>query len=314
MHAAHKRHTPLRTSRKQTVVLFGEILADIFPDRSVLGGAPFNVARHLKAFAQKPVLITRLGSDALRDKIMHTLSQNGMETLGVQSDKNHPTGQVKVKIKDGVNHFEILPLQAYDFIHPAIVRMTSLSVHPDMVYFGTMAQRHETSGLALKTLLRSTYSPKFLDINLRAPWYDEKVLRQSLQFADIVKLNAEELRTLAEMLEIQGDSPQEQARALMNQFDIKQAVVTCGEEGAWQINPEGRKIEAGVKNPVTHMVDTVGAGDGFAAVYIFGMLHRWSVPVTLERANAFAGALCGIRGAIPDHADFYEPFLKDWNI
>ncbi|PIV92139.1 MAG: hypothetical protein COW45_01270, partial [Gallionellales bacterium CG17_big_fil_post_rev_8_21_14_2_50_54_146] len=33
-----------------TVVLFGEVLADVFPDRAVLGGAPFNVARHLKAF------------------------------------------------------------------------------------------------------------------------------------------------------------------------------------------------------------------------------------------------------------------------
>lgn len=296
------------------MVLFGEILADIFPERSVLGGAPFNVARHLKAFAQNPVLITRLGNDALRDKIMYTMSQNGMETLGVQSDKNHPTGQVKVRIEDGVNHFEILPLQAYDFIHPAVVRMTSLSVHPDLVYFGTMAQRHETSRLALKTLLRSTCAPKFLDINLRAPWYDEKILRQSLQFADIVKLNAEELRMLVEMLGVQGCTPQEQALALMNQFDIDQTVVTCGNEGAWQINRDGKKIEAGVKSPVANMVDTVGAGDGFAAVYIFGMLHRWSIPVTLERANAFAAAICGIRGAVPDLADFYGPFLKDWKV
>lgn len=55
-------------SRKGNVVLFGEVLADIFPDKSVLGGAPFNVARHLEAFGQSPILITRLGNDALRDE------------------------------------------------------------------------------------------------------------------------------------------------------------------------------------------------------------------------------------------------------
>jgi fructokinase len=41
---------------------------------------------------------------------------------------------------------------------------------------------------------------------------------------------------------------------------------------------------------------------------------RWPAVQTLERANAFAAAICEIRGAIPDHADFYEPFTHDWGI
>ena len=180
---------PLNTNGKNTVVLFGEVLADIFPDRSVLGGAPFNVARHLKAFGQNPVLITRLGNDGLRDEILQTMSRNDMETAGIQCNNNHPTGQVRVHLENGTHRFEILPLQAYDFIHPAVVRMTALSVHPALVYYGTLAQRHNISRRALKTLLRSTDAPKFLDINLRAPWYDENILGLSLQYADIVKMN-----------------------------------------------------------------------------------------------------------------------------
>lgn len=302
----------LRANRKGTVVLFGEVLADIFPDRAVLGGAPFNVARHLKAFAQNPVLITRLGNDSLRDKVLSVMSQNKMEMLGVQCDKNYPTGMVQVHIEEGVNSFDILPLQAYDFIHPGVVRMTTLSVHPDMVYFGTMAQRQETSRRALKILLRSTHAVKFLDINLRAPWYDEKTLRQSMQYADIVKLNEEELGVLVEIFELPGGNSQDHVLALMKQFDLEQAVITCGEEGAWQINRGGKKIEAGVKSTVANLVDTVGAGDGFAAVFILGSFRRWPAAVTLERANTFAAAICGIRGAIPDHADFYEPFIAEW--
>lgn len=295
-------------------MLFGELLADIFPDRAVLGGAPFNVAWHLKAFAQNPVLVTRLGNDALCEKALRAMLRNRMETVGVQYDKLHPTGQVQVQITEGVNRFNILPLQAYDFIHASVVRMITLSTHPEMVYFGTMAQRHDTSRHALKTLLRSTRAARFLDVNLRPPWYDEKILRQSIQFADIVKLNADELGELTEMLELPGSNPQAHAQALINQFDLRQVVITCGAEGAWQINRDGKRIDAGAKTHVANLVDTVGAGDGFASVCILGSLRRWPAAMTLARANSFAAAICGIRGAVPDQPDFYAPFIAEWGL
>lgn len=293
-------------------MLFGEVLADIFPNRTIMGGAPFNVARHLKAFGQNPVLITRLGHDTLRNEVLSAMSQNGMETLGIQCGNRYPTGRVRMHIKGGEHRFDILPLQAYDFIHPAVVRMTALSVQPALVYFGTLAQRHEVSRRALKTMLRSTGAAKFLDINLRAPWYEEKILRQSLQYADIVKLNAEELGVLAEMFELPGNNPQDQVKELMNQFDLAQVIVTCGEEGAWHVSRDGKKIESGVNSRIAKPEDTVGAGDGFAAVCILGSLRRWPMAKMLERANAFAAAICEIRGAVPDHADFYIPFSKEW--
>lgn len=300
-------------SQQNTVVLFGEVLADMFPDRTVLGGAPFNVARHLKAFGQNPVLITRLGNDALRDKVLGVMSENGMETLGIQLDKKHPTGRVQVHIENGSHRFEILPMQAYDFIHPAVVRMASLSVNPALVYFGTLAQRHEVSRRALKTLLRSTNAARFLDINLRAPWYDEKTLRLSLQNADIVKLNIEEVDILAEMLVLSGSDPQARVWELMTQFDLSQVLVTCGEAGAWQINQGGKITTTSRQNQAISLVDTVGAGDGFASVFILGTLLGWSMPLTLDRANAFAASICEIRGAIPGHADFYQPFIEEWS-
>lgn len=303
-----------RANNNGTVVLFGEVLADIFPDRTVLGGAPFNVARHLKAFGLNPVLITRLGSDALRDEVLHVMSQNNMEITGVQNDNTHPTGRVQVHMEGGSHLFEILPMQAYDFIQPAEARKTISSVRPELVYYGTLAQRHEISRQALSALLDSTATSKFLDINLRSPWYDKKTIRDSLQYADIIKLNDDELDILAEMYDLSGSSPDAQVIDLMNQFDLGQAVVTCGEAGAWQIKRGGDKFEAGVKNKITKLVDTVGAGDGFSAVCILGAIKRWPAIKTLDRAMAFAGAICEIRGAIPDNADFYQPFTREWDL
>lgn len=304
----------LNISQNGRVVLFGEILADIFPDRSVLGGAPFNVARHLKAFGRNPVLLTRVGDDALGREVLGTMARSGMATGGVQSDKIHPTGQVKVHLENGGHRFEILPAQAYDFIHSAVARMVRLPLTPALLYFGTLAQRHDTSRRALTTLLHSTAAAKFLDINLRAPWYDEKTLSFSLQSADIVKLNNEELAVLAAMYCLPQDKPQAQVEELISRFKLDQVVVTCGAEGAWQMNRTGKVVEAAASRQLAALVDTVGAGDGFAAVYMLGLLRRWPVAKTLERANAFAAALCEIRGAIPDHAEFYEPYIREWGL
>jgi fructokinase len=301
-------------SQNGRVVLFGEILADIFPNHSVPGGAPFNVARHLKAFGRNPVLLTRVGDDALGKDMLDTMARSGMVTSGVQSDKIHPTGQVKVHLEKCDHRFEILPAQAYDFINSAVARMVRLPLSPALLYFGTLAQRHEISRRALATLLRSTAAAKFLDINLRAPWYDKKTLRFSLQSADIVKLNNEELKVLAEIFELPEGKPQDLVRDLISQFELEKVVVTCGAEGAWQMSRAGKVVEAVDNNRIAAVVDTVGAGDGFAAVYMLGLLRRWTVAQTLERANAFAAAICEIRGAIPDDAEFYGPFTREWGL
>ncbi len=302
------------SERGGTVALFGEVLADIFTDRSVLGGAPFNVARHLRAFSQNPVLITRLGNDPLRDLVLNVMSQNEMDISGIQCNNRYPTGRVNVHMEDGSHRFEILPMQAYDFINPAVVRMAAIAAHPALVYFGTLAQRNDISRRALKTLLRSTSAERFLDINLRTPWYDEEILQQSLHYADTVKLNSDELYILAEMFGLSGSEPDQQAQGLMCRFDLRCIVITRGEAGAYYLNRDGKKVEAAVKKGISGLVDTVGAGDGFAAVYILGMLKQWPIPTILERANEFAAAICAIRGAVPDDAGFYKPYTRAWDL
>lgn len=289
-------------------------MADIFPDRAVLGGAPFNVARHLKSFQQNPVLITRLGSDALGEEVLNVMVENGMETLGVQCCKRYPTGRVQVNLEEYGHTFDILPEQAYDYIHPAVVRMITLSSNPVLVYFGTLAQRLRVSARALKNVLRSTGAPKFLDINLRAPWYETGTIEMSLHEADVAKLNEEEFAEIAQILSLEGKDKFSQANAFVRQFNLDQIIVTSGESGAWQINSSGKLTESDVTAARINLVDTVGAGDGFAAVYMLGAMQRWPVATILARANAFAAAICEIRGAVPDHADFYEPFLREWGV
>jgi fructokinase len=301
-------------SQKIAVVLFGEVLIDVFPDGNVLGGAPFNVARHLRAFGLHPVLISRTGTDELREEVIRAMLGFDMDTTGIQSDPLHPTGQVAVHLEADQHRFEILDNQAYDFIHPAISRLVGMSVQPELVYFGTLAQRHSVSRRALSALLRSINRPSILDLNLRKPWYDTQILNRSLERADIVKMSNEELAALARILRLRGTNEKTQAAALIRKYQLDRVLVTCGKRGAWLLDKKGMQAEDGNSSDAVELVDTVGAGDAFTAVFIVGTLLGWPTQRTLARANHFAAAICGIRGAIPHEQDFYRPFLREWHL
>lgn len=296
----------------ETVVAFGETLVDQFRDRSVLGGAPFNVACHLAAMGAHPVLVTRAGKDELGEQLMQAMAERGLDMRGVQSDPARPTGRVRVTENASGHVFDILPDQAYDHIHAGMARMAAMSSHPALVYFGTLAQRGE-SRRALRELLAAVETCAFLDVNLRDPWVDPGALRWSLQQAAVVKMNEEELMRICALFSLAGATPETLAAALLSSFDLHRIVVTRGPAGAWTLDRAGRIAQAGGQ-PVPDLVDTVGAGDGFAAVFMLGMLREWPVGMQMARADAFARAICCIRGAVPSTPDFYAPFLHDWNL
>ena len=296
-----------------SVAIFGEVLVDVFPDQNVLGGAPYNVARHLQAFGIKTEIISRIGMDSLGDALMEEMMNLGLETHGIHFDPNYPTGQVKVQIQDGKHQFEILPDQAYDHISVTITQETMQSIQPSIAYFGTLALRGLESRLAAEQFLTDANCLKFLDLNLRTPWYTIDIIDFALTQAHIAKMNDEELAIIAQLFHLKG-SPEQQAIALQKQFNLEQLLITCGEKGCWLLDSQSRIFKAVTIETPEKIIDTVGAGDAFSAVFILGNLYQWTIATTLERASAFASAICGVRGASAPAADFYRSFLQNWMI
>ncbi len=302
-----------------SILLFGEVLMDCFPDREVQGGAPFNVAHHLlklgRGVGLGPVLVTRIGKDARGHRVLESMQAAGLPIDGVQHDCLHSTGEVRISLNGDAHthHFEIAPGQAWDFIHADMARLVGLSSRPQWLYFGTLAQR-AAARTALRTLLQSTHAKGFLDVNLRDPWVNKDVLRWSLGNADTAKMNEEELLRIADMMELDGSSQTVLGMRLLHTFGIRQLLVTEGAKGAWLLQSDGVCNHTGATAPVAGQLDSVGAGDGFAAVFLLGLTQDWPVEQTLERAHRFAGAICSLRGAIPDNDDFYRPFVTEWRL
>jgi len=289
------------------IAVFGEALFDQFPDgQQILGGAPFNVAWHLQAFNQRPCFISRVGNDALGDKIRQAMLDWGMAVENLQTDPDYPTGTVQVTINNGDPSYDILAEQAYDFI---AAQQPDADRRYSVIYHGTLALRNRTSEQALRNLTARHQGKVFIDVNLRAPWWHKETVYQWLDKAQWVKLNDDELMHLAP----QQNTVQDTMRWFLARHGLEVLVVTCGSRGALAVSQAGEFIEVVPVDDLA-IADTVGAGDAFAAVLLLGMQHGWPLQLTMERAQSFASALVTKRGATVQDLSFYRPFIDAWNL
>jgi fructokinase len=108
-----------------------------------------------------------------------------------------------------------------------------------------------------------------------------------------------------------GDDLDSRVQTLQKTYDLELVIVTLGAEGALARARDGRHSKV-APEPSLRLVDTVGAGDAFSAVTLLGVLQDWDLETMLRRAQAFAGAVVGIRGATPESREFYAPFIGAW--
>jgi fructokinase len=287
-------------------LIFGEVLFDRFPDGSeVLGGAPFNVAWNLQGLGLDPLLISAVGDDDLGRRVLAAMDSWGMARNGVQVDSLHETGIVNVSLRDGEPSFEIVADRAWDKIERDLL--------PDLpqvglVYHGTLASRQQASRGALADLLRRVRAPAFVDVNLRAPWWDRETVLSSLKAVQTIKMNETELLDLAPG----GGTLEAGAKILLERYRPELLCVTRGEDGAVAYTPARTlRVAPPGKRAV---VDTVGAGDAFAAAMIAGILCGWPMETTLVRAQSLAGEVVGLKGAVTADIDFYRRIRTEWKI
>lgn len=288
-------------------LVFGEVLYDAFPDRRVLGGAPFNVAWNLAALGIRPWLVSRVGCDADGDAVLEAMRTWGMQTGGVGRDARRPTGEVRVILSGGEPTYELLEGVAYDAIAAPQEALLE-AAQPRVFYHGTLALRETASLSCCMALRRRLGVPVFLDVNLRAPWWREALLLEVVQGVRWLKCNEEEFTILSRLLGVCGQVGPQGLRALLEACGAGAVVVTRGARGVCALERSGAFVEREAV-PVACLRDTVGAGDGFAAMFLACALRGVPLAGALERALSFAAAVCALDGATTRERTFYQPFL-----
>lgn len=287
------------------VLCIGELLWDSLPAGLFLGGAPFNVACHLRSAGIIATMVTRIGADQLGDEAYRRVARYGVRTDLLQVDPLLPTGFVRVTVgESGSASYHIVEPAAWDNLEVTRSLLERAAVAKAIV-FGTLAQRNAVTRATVRRVLE-TRALKVLDVNLRPPYDDHDIIRDSLRRADVVKLNEDEMRRLALWFDLRGDL-RETATVLAETFGCRVVCVTRGRNGAalWR---EGRWTEhPGFEVEVR---DTVGAGDAFLAVLLAGLLNGTGDEALLHHANLIGAYVATQHGAVPEDQPVHEPPLS----
>ena len=292
-------------------IIYGEVLFDIFPDgRKVLGGAPFNVAWHLQGFDLAPMVISRVGPDAEGQNVLDAMKDWGLDTQGIQHDASFPTGGVEITMQGTDHRFDIRAEQAYDYIDYQALAEAIDDQPLSLIYLGSLIMRNQTSRETLERLLDEKQLPIFVDINLRDPWWDAVGIESIMSRARWAKLNNEELATLVPGTVQSEEGLMLAANEALARFELDAIVVTRGADGAFITTADG--TVTGKPDTVDDLVDTIGAGDAFCAVTLFGLHAGWSASEIIERALGFAAEICKQRGATSSNHELYENTHAKW--
>lgn len=287
---------------KQTLTIagIGELLWDLLPSGKQLGGATLNFAFHAAQFGCRSTVVSAVGNDPYGRQILEKLQEAQLNTAYVQQN-DYPTGTVEVRLDArGVPSYTIHRPVAWDFI-AWNEGLGQLAPQLDAVCFGTLGQRSETSAATIRKLL-SHVGPqclKVFDINLRQNFYSEQVVRASLEQADILKLNEDELPVVAGMLSLHGnaDSQMEQLR---QRYDLRYIVYTLGSRGS---RITGADDCSEMETTKVEVADTVGAGDSFTAAFVTGILQGRPLHEVHRRATETAAYVCSRAGGTPPLPD-----------
>jgi fructokinase len=275
------------------VLCVGELLWDALPAGLFLGGAPFNVACHLRAAGVIATIVTRIGADQLGDEAYRRVADFGVRTDLLQVDPLLPTGFVRVSVaENGTAQYQIVEPAAWDNLETTRM-LLERSAAAQAIVFGTLAQRSAVTRDTLRRVL-DTQALKVLDVNLRSPYDDREIVRDSLRRADVVKLNEDEMRRLASWFDLRGDL-RGTAGVLAETFGCRVVCITRGRNGAalwragrWTEHP-GFEVE---------VRDTVGAGDAFLAVLLAGLLEGTDDEALLHHANLIGAHVVMQHGAV----------------
>jgi len=293
----------VQQGRKPVAVGLGEVLWDMLPGKKQFGGAPANFAYHAKTLGADAYVVSCVGDDPLGREILDRLDSLELNRDCVAVDREHPTGTVSVKLDAGGKPtYTIHEGVAWDCmaVMPGLVELAGRA---EAVCFGSLAQRSAESRATIRCFLAATTADclRIFDINLRQHYYDAETVDASLEAANVLKLNDEELPVLAELLWCGSMQNEERVmNALLERYELRLIALTKGPAGSLLLAPGQSSTHGGF---ATAVADTVGAGDAFTAVLAMGLIDGVDLESVNERANRIAAYVCSRPGATPDMPD-----------
>ncbi|HJE71290.1 sugar kinase [Pseudomonas oryzihabitans] len=253
-----------------------------------IAGADNNVAIGLSRLGFKVTWLSRVGDDSFGRFVRASLEAEGLDCRRLRIDPRHPTGfQLKSRATDGsdpvVEYFRrgsaASHLNIEEDFDPSLLQ--ALHLHATGIPPALSPSARAFSRHLLQAMRDAGRSISF-DPNLRPSlWDSEDQMRRELN--DLAALADWVLPGLAEGRLLTGyDTPADIAAFYLDR-GAKAVAIKLGPEGGYWRTPDAEGEVPGV--PVAEVVDTVGAGDGFATGFVSALLDGLDVATAVARGN-----------------------------
>lgn len=281
------------------ILVFGEILYDIYDDVAVIGGAPFNYSVQLSRLISKNdnlKFITALGKDDFSKDAFKFIENENIDSSLMQVLDNYETGKATVfmnenKIPDYIIHENV----AWDNIEFNSYIEKALKEKYDLFYFNILSCRSEKSYNTLKNIFKNIDSKyKVCDVTFRKNYYTKEKIKEALEFINILKINDDELAIIKSLFypNLQNDN-EILLKKLNKDFNIDYIFLTLGKSGASSFYNNQYIFKPSNKIKV---VDTVGAGDSFCAALSYAILKKLDIKKVLDFASAVSEEMIQVKG------------------
>jgi 2-dehydro-3-deoxygluconokinase len=281
------------------VISFGEALIIFSPNKpgairfvdsfhKSVGGAEANVLIALARLGFKTGFISKLGDDGFGDYINSSLRSEGIDVSHVDIDSKSPTGMLFKELDHNPN-----PNVYYYRSNSAVTKIDVESINKECILSGkyfhitgitpALSTNCYDATFKMLKIAKSSGVKISFDPNLRMKlWNSVEHARETMlkiaSYADIIFPGLDEAEFIL------GTSDIDEICAKFHELGAKIVVIKLGENGCL-ISDNNIKIKVSGYKP-HRIVDTVGAGDGFAAGFIAGQLQNKSLAECGEFANA----------------------------
>lgn len=281
-----------------SIFSYGEMLVDILPDVKLPGGAPMNVAIHLRNLGCKAELISKVGNDPLGDKLTDYISKRGLDLSFIQRSEKLLTGSVNVTFdKKHRPSFEVAQHSAWDEIEVESINKVAKA---DYFIHGSLACRSAKSKNTLKEYIQRAKGKIVFDLNLRFPYYNQRLIEELIKSAQWIKLNEEELGILSLWYKWKYKKVSDAIMQLIIKYPhLEVIIVTSGEEGATVYSTGNIISKDGMKVKIQN---TVGCGDAFLAGFIARFDETSDINKALDFGIATGALVASSKSANPKYS------------
>jgi fructokinase len=303
------------------VIALGELLIDFVPTVSGVtlieapafkkapGGAPANVVAGLSKLGVSAGFMGKVGDDAFGRFLAQTLQDAGVDTTSLCFSSQARTALAFVSLRvDGEREFMFYRHPSADMLYTPDEVNSAYIRSAKAFHYGSISLIGEPSRSATLFAVQTAREAGLLisyDPNLRLSlWPGETEARQGMllgwPLAQVIKVNEEELAFLAGKNLSTHEELLEAGKSLWHK-DLQLLLITLGKEGCLYLTPA---FEGWVPSFQVEAVDTTGAGDGFVAGLLMGLLETPRPgEMHLREICLFANAVGALtttqRGAIP---------------